>query len=142
MNKFTLGVALAALALPVAASAQQLPGAIVAIVDNERILTQCTACVAANAQLQAQQAQAQARAQALGGPLQTEEQAIRALVAAIPQGQQPDAALQQRIQTFQTQQANAQRELQTLQQTLGRNVAYVRQQIGERLQPIVSQVMQ
>ena len=144
MNRLTLGVLAAATAMTLAstASAQQLPAAAIGVVDTDRIVRECTVCVAANTQLQAQVQQLQARAQALGTPLQTEEQALQTAVNALPQGQQPDAALSQRIQTFQTNQANAQREVQGRQQQIERNVQFVRQQIGQRLQPAIQQVMQ
>lgn len=143
MKKLTLATATAtlALALPFAAQAQTLPPAIVAVVNTDRILQQCTVCVSANQQLQAQVQQLQQRAQALGTPLQTEEQALSTALRGLTSGQQPDAALQQRIQTFQTGQQNAQRELATRQEQIQRNVAFVRQQLGQRIEPAVTQVM-
>lgn len=144
MNKFAFGAAISALALaiPAAAPAQQLPPAVIAVVDTDRIIQQCTVCAAANQQLQAQLQQLQQRAQALGTPLQTEEQALEAAIRALPAGQQPDQTLSQRIQTFQTQQQNAQREIAGRQEQIQRNAAFVRQQIGQRIQPAVVQVMQ
>lgn len=130
-----------ATAIAGAAQAQQLPAAVVAIVDTDRVFTECTACVAANAQLQAEATAIQQRLQALGTPLQTEAQAIQAAIAAL-QGAQPDAALQERIRAYQSNEQNAQRELAPQQQTLQRNAAYVRQQISERLTPIIQQQMQ
>jgi len=115
---------------------------VVGVVDSDRIVRECTVCVAANTQLQGQVTQYQQREQALGAPLQTEEQALQAAVNAIPQGSQPTAALTQRIQAFQTNRQNAARELEGRQQQLQRNVAFVRQQIGQRLQPAIQQVMQ
>ena len=144
MNRYILGAAVAALAaaVPAAAPAQQLPPAVVAVVDTDRIFQTCTVCAAAQQQLQAQLTQLQQRAQALGQPLQTEEQALTTLVGGLSAGQQPDAALQQRIQAFQTQSQNAQRELATRQEQIQRNAAFVRQQIGQRIQPAIVQVMQ
>ena len=143
MNRLILAaIAASALAVPFAAQAQQLPPAVIAVIDTDRIVQQCTVCVTANQQLQAQVQQLQQRAQALGTPLQTEEQALSAAVRALGAGQQPDQALQQRIQTFQTNQQNAQREVGTRQQQIERNVAFVRQQIAQRVQPAVTQVMQ
>ena len=144
MNKFILGAAAAALALtlPAIAQAQQLPPAIVGVVDTGRIMRECTVCVAANTQLQAQLTQLQQRAQALRTPIQTEGQAIETALRALPQGQNPDAALGQRIQAFQTQQQTAQTEIGTRQAQLERNANFVRQQIGERIEPAIQQVMQ
>ena len=144
MNRLTFGALAAATAmiLPVAAQAQQLPPAVVGVVDSDRIVRECTVCVAANSQLQAQLTQYQQREQALGTTVQTEEQALQTAVNAIPQGQQPNAALTQRIQAYQTSRQNAARELEGRQQQLQRNLAFVRQQIGQRLQPAIQQVMQ
>lgn len=142
MNKIFLGSALAAIAIatPIAVSAQQIAPAVVAVVDTQRILTQCTACTSANTQLQAQGQQLQARATQLGQPLEAEATAIQAAVNAA--GGTPDAALRARITAFQTGQQNAQREVQGRQETLQRNRAFVLQQIEQRLNPIIVQIMQ
>ena len=144
MNKLTFGAAAAALALaiPMAAHAQQLPPAVIGVVDTDRIIRECTVCAAANTQLQGQLQQLQQRAQQLSTPLQTEGQAIETAIRAIPQGQQPDAALSQRVQAFQTRQQTAATEVQTRQAQIERNVGFVRQQIGQRLQPAIQQIMQ
>ncbi|MDQ8754830.1 OmpH family outer membrane protein [Sphingosinicella sp. LHD-64] len=144
MNKLLFGTASAALALaiPAAAQAQAIAPAVVAVVDTQRILSQCTACVAANQQLQTQRQQLEQRAQQLGQPLQTEQTAIQTAINAIPQGGQPDAALQTRIRTFQTSQENAQRELQTRQEQLRRNGAFVLQQLEGPLNTSITQIMQ
>ena len=143
MNRLTFGAAAAALALmaPVAVQAQNIPAAIVAIVDRDRIAQSCTQCVAAQQQLQAQVTQFQQRAQQLGTPLQTEEQAIETALRALPQGGQPDAALQQRIQTFRTNQQAAATELGPRQEQLRRNQTFVVQQILERMDPLIGQVV-
>ena len=144
MTKLILGTAAAMLALLPAAAlqAQALPPAVVAVVDTDRIAGSCTVCVAANTQLQAQVTQLQQRAQQIGQPLQTEGQALQAAVNALPQGQQPDAALAARIRTFETQQNNARTEINTREQQIQRNVAFVRQQVAERIQPAIVTVMQ
>lgn len=142
MNRLTLGAATAALAiaLPSIASAQQLPPAVVGVVDTDRIMRDCTVCTAANTQLQTQIQQLEQRAQALGTPLQTEQEQIETALRGLGQNQ-PDQALTQRIQSFQTRQQTAQQELQTRQQQLQRNLAFVRQQIAQRLEPAIQQVM-
>jgi Skp family chaperone for outer membrane proteins len=153
MNKFLFGAAAAALAfaIPAAAPAQQLPAGVVGVVDSQRILEGCTVCVAANQQLEAQQQQLRQRAQQLGlvsaapntpSTLEAEAQAIQAAVNALPQGQQPDAALQARFQTYQTNLQNAQREIGTREQQIRRNQGYVLQQIQQRVAPAVAQVAQ
>jgi len=123
---------------PSLASAQALPDAKIAIVDSERVFSECTACRAANAQLQTQRTQLQTLAQQLGAPLQTEAQSLQTAVTAARGN--PDAALQTRIRTFETRQQQAQQQVATQEQTFQRNVAYVRQQIGERLGPVITQI--
>lgn len=144
MNRLTFGVAAAALAtiLPMAAQAQQLPAPVIAVVDTDRIIRECTVCVAANTQLQSQLQQLQTRATQLGTPLQTEEQALQTAVNALGASGQPDAALTQRIQTFQTNRNNAQTEITTRQAQIERNVQFVRQQIAQRVLPAAQQVGQ
>jgi Skp family chaperone for outer membrane proteins len=140
MNKFLIGSAFAALAIAAPVSAQQLPPAVIAVVDVQRILAQCTACVAANAALRTQEQQIQARATQLSTPLQAEAQTLQTAVNAA--GGNPDAALQARIHTFETQRQAAREEIQGRQETLQRNRNFVLQQIGARLNPIVNQVAQ
>ena len=142
MNRYLLSSALAALALatPAAIQAQQLPGAVVAVVDRDRIASSCTQCVAATNQLQAQGQAYQARETQLLTPLRAEGQAIQTAVNAVPQGGQPDAALQTRIQTFQTNSQAAERELGAAQNTIRRNQQFVVNQIIERMNPLIGQV--
>lgn len=143
MNKLTLAATAAALAfVPMVAQAQNLAPAVVAVVDVDRIIATCTVCAAANTQLQAQVTQLQQRAQALGTPLQTEETALQTAVNALPRGQAPDAALEARIRAFQTSRQNAQNELNQGQERIQRNVAFVRQQMGQRISPAITTVMQ
>jgi len=144
MNKLALGAALAALtatALPVAAQAQRIGPAVVAVVDTDRISRECTACRAATTQLQTQENALRTRAQALQTQLRTTGQPIQTAVQAL-NGRQPDAALQQRITAFQTQERTAQQELATSQRNLQSTQAHVNQQIGARLGPIITNVAQ
>ena len=142
MNKFTFSAALAVLAatMPATASAQRLSPQPIAVVDTDRIFRECTACRAAQTQLQSQLQQAQQRAQQLTQPLQTEGQAIQTAITAL-NGKQPDAALQQRIQALQTRQNTANQELAGREQTLRSTQQNVNQQIGARLSPIINTVM-
>jgi Skp family chaperone for outer membrane proteins len=148
MNKFAFGAALAALslALPGAAVAQRAaPGAIV-VVDTDRIYRDCNACRAAQTQLTAQFNAAQQRAQALGQPIQTEQQSIEqaARAAANQQGAARTAAetaLQQRFTALQGRQTAAAQELQRLEQNIQSTRANVARQINLRLNPIITQVM-
>ena len=144
MNKYLFSAAMAAIALgaPVAGQAQQLPAPVIAVVNVEQIVQTCTACAAANVQLQGQLTQLQQRAQALQTQIATEEQALQAAVNALPQGQQPDAALQARINAFNMMRQNAQTELSASQTRLQRNVDYVHQQEGQRIRPAILSIMQ
>jgi Skp family chaperone for outer membrane proteins len=119
MTKLLFGSALAVLAaaLPAVASAQRLGPAVVAVVDTDRISRECTACRAAATQLQTQNNNLRTRATTLQQQLNTQGQPIQTAVTAL-NGRQPDAALQQRITAFQTQQQNAQRELATAERNL------------------------
>ena len=142
MNKLAFGAAIAALslALPGTALAQRTPGAVIVVVDTDRVFRECTACRAAQTQLQAQVTSAQQRATQLQTPLQTEGTAIQNAVRAL-NGKAPDAALQTRIRNFQTQETAAQTELGNRQNTIRSTQAHVNQQIGTRLGPIINTVM-
>ena len=142
MNKFAFGAALAALsaAIPAAAPAQRVGGALVMVVGTERVYRECNACKTAQAQLQTMLNSLQQRAQQLGQPIQTEGASIEAAVRALA-GKQPDAALQQRIKNLQTQQNTANQEIQNREQTLRSTQQHVLQQINARLNPAINQVM-
>ncbi|HEX8214149.1 MAG TPA: OmpH family outer membrane protein [Allosphingosinicella sp.] len=148
MNKLAFGAALAALSLtlPGVASAQRAPGAVIVVVDTDRIYRECNACRAAQTQLQSQITAAQQRAQALGQPIQSEGQSIEqaARAAANQQGAARTAAetaLQQRVTALQGRQTAANQELQRLQQNIQSTQANVVRQINVRLNPIITQVM-
>ena len=134
-----IAAATAATLTPAAASAQAVPGAVIAIVDLQKVSSECTACKAANTALQGQITALRNRQQALGTPLAAERKTIQAAVDALPEGKAPDAALEAKIRAFQ---AKEQQELQRGQQQIERNQAYVGQQIATKLAPIYQQVMQ
>lgn len=142
MRSFTkAAVAAFVFAAPTApAFAQALPDAKIAVVDSERIFRDCTACKAATTQLQAQRQQLQSRATQLGQPLQTEAQALQTAVTAAKGN--PDATLQARIRKFEQDQQSAQQQIGQQEQQVQRNIAYVREQIGTRLGPIITQIAQ
>lgn len=143
MNKLVFGAAFAALAIavPASAPAQRLGAAVVAVIDTGRIFRDCNACRTAQTQLQQQVDQARQRAQQLGQPLQTEGQSLENSLKALG-GKAPDAALQGRIEAFQTRQNTANQELQNRQATIQRNQQFVAQQINTKLDPIIKSVMQ
>jgi Skp family chaperone for outer membrane proteins len=138
MTRLALSAALAisAIALPTAAFAQQTS---ILIVDSERVLSDCTACKAANTQLQQKQAAMRSRAETLQQQLQTEGKPLQAEVEAL-NGKDPGPALKAKITAFQTKEKNAQQELGSAQQSLQSTLANVQQQIGTKLVAVVEQI--
>ena len=131
----------AVLVAPVAASAQALPGAVVAVVDVDRVRTTCNACKTAIATLQSQATAEENREKALSAPLETEGKSIQAAVNAL-NGKKPDAALEARAKAFQTKYQQAQETAARGRQQLQANQQYILKQIEDKLNPIFSQVMQ
>lgn len=127
--------------LPSAAQAQAIPPAVIAVVDLDKVTSSCNACKTAAAALRSQAQALQTRQQALAGPLETEGKAIQAAVDAL-NGKEPDAALKSRAQAWQAKRAQAAQELETQQQQVQRNQQYIQKQIGDKLGPIYTQVMQ
>jgi outer membrane protein len=148
MNKLAFGAAFAALsvALPGIAQAQRTPGAVIVVIDTDRIFRECNACKAAQTQLQGQAQSARTRAQQLGQPLQTEAQSIEQAAAALRNQTgaartAAETALNTRVQQFQTRQTTAQQEVARLEQNIQSTQANVLRQINEKLNPIFGQVM-
>ena len=148
MNKFIFGAAAAALAstMPVAAQAQRAPDAVIVVVDTDRIYRECTACRAAQTQLQGMVPSARARATHLGQPIQAEAQSIEQAAAALRNQTgaaraTAETALNTRLQQLQQRQTTAQQEVARLEQNIQSSQANVLRQINERLNPIVTQVM-
>jgi Skp family chaperone for outer membrane proteins len=132
---------LIAAGLSSAAQAQAIPGAIIAVVDLEKVTSNCNACKTAKAALQGQLTSYQNRQKALAGPLETEQKAIQAAAEAL-NGKEPDAALKARVQTWETKRQQAAQELARSEQQIQRNSQYVQKQISDKLGPIYTQVMQ
>jgi Skp family chaperone for outer membrane proteins len=142
MKIFAISAALAAsMLVPAAASAQAVPGAVIAVVDLQRVTENCNACKAAKAALQTQANAYTAREKALTGPLETEAKAIQAAVDAL-KGKEPDAALKARADAWQQKRQQAGQELSRQQNQIQRNNAYITQQIAAKLGPIYQQIMQ
>ena len=142
MKKLLISVSLAASAMvPSLVHAQAIPAAIVAVVDLDRVTSDCNACKTASASLRSQVQSYQARETALATPLQTEGKSLQAAVDALG-GKEPDAALKARITAFQAKQQQGAQELQRQQQQIQRNQQYVQKQILDKLGPIYTQVMQ
>jgi len=142
-NKLLLAALAASTVAAPAVAQNRLAPAVIAVVDSDRVYSECTACRAALTQLQGQNNQLQQRQQTLATPIQTEGAAIEAAIQALPaaQRQTPPAALQQRYQRWQQSQQTANQELQRLQQNLQSTQANVRRQIDVRLGPIINQAM-
>jgi outer membrane protein len=140
-NMLMIAASAAALLVPASAGAQAVPAAVIAVVDLENVSTNCTACKTATAALQSQVNAAKARQTALAGPINTEGQAIDAAAKAL-NGKEPDAALKARATAYQAKVQQAQQEMATREEQVRRNQAYIQKQIGDKLGPIYSQVMQ
>ncbi len=130
-----------AMLAPAAATAQAVPGAVIAVVDLDRVTQTCNACKTAQAALRSQVTAEETREQGLGAPLKTEQQSIQAAIDAL-KGKDPDAALQARIKAFQTKAQSAQEEAARGRQQLQANQQYIQKQIQDKLGPIYQQVMQ
>ena len=142
MKNLLLSASLVAAALvPSAAQAQAIPAAVVAVVDLDKVTTQCNACKTARAALESQVTGLRNRQQALAGPIQTEDKSIQDAINAL-NGKEPDAALKARAQAWDTKRQQATEELQRQQQQIEANSQYVQKQVSDKLGPIYSSVMQ
>ena len=142
MKKLLVSAAFAAsLAVPASAQAQNLPAAVVAVVDLEKVTADCNACKTARATLQAQATSLQNREKALSAPLETEAKSIQVAIDAL-KGKDPDAALQARVKAFDAKRQQGAQEIASQQQQIQRNGAYVSQQVQAKLTPVYQQVMQ
>ena len=133
-------LASSAIAVPSAAIAQKAPGAVIVIVDSDRIYRECTACRTAQASLQSQVTALQTRQKSLADGLRPEGQSIQAAIQAL-NGKDPDAALRARVQAFQAKEAAANQELSRAQQNVQSIQANVVRQINARMSPVINQVM-
>lgn len=139
-NFMLLSVATAAMiALPQAAAAQALPAAVIAVVDVNRASSECNACRTAVASLNGQLNALKALQAQLDGSLQTEAASIQSAINAL-NGKQPDAALTARAKAFEQKQAAAQSQLQTREAQFQRNRAYITQQVGAKIDPVLASV--
>jgi outer membrane protein len=141
MKKLLVSAAIAASVMaPAAAQAQALPPAVVAVVDLEKVTTDCASCKNAQNALQSQVNGLKAREKTLSGPLQAEQKSLQTAVEALA-GKEPDAALQARVKAFQSRQQQGAEEISRQQQQIQRNQAYIQQQIQTKLGPIYQSVM-
>lgn len=142
----TVLAAVASVACAAGVAAQRVPAAVIVIVDTDRVYRECTACKAAQTQLQGLVTAARARAQALNDPLQTEAAAIEQAGAALRSQSgaartSAETALNTRVQAYQARQTGAQQEIARLEQNVQSTQQNVLRQINDRLNPIITQVM-
>ena len=141
-NSFLAAAAIAVTALmPSVAAAQAVPAAVIAVVDLERVTSQCNACKTATAALRSQITGLQNQQKSLTTPLETEGKAIQAAINALA-GKPADAALQNRVKAFETKRQQAAQQISRQEQQIQRNQQYIQQQISDKLKPIYQQVMQ
>ena len=142
MKTLLISAAFAAAVLaPSAASAQAIPSAVVAVVDLDRVTSECNACKTASAALKGQVSSFETRRETLASSLQTEQKSIQTSIDAL-KGKEPDPALQARVKAFQAKAQTSEQELASQQAQIQRNQQYIQKQIQERLAPIYQQVMQ
>ena len=136
----TLAAFAAILATAAPASAQQLPGAVIAVANIDRASNECNACKTALATLQGQLNGLKSLQTQLGAPLETEQKALQAAITTLG-SKQPDAALTARVNAFEKKQADANRTYAAREQAFNANRAYVMQQIGAKLDPALTTIM-
>ena len=142
MTKMLLIAASAAsLMIPAAAHAQAVPAGVIAVVDLDRVTSTCNACKTALTALNGKKASLETRAKALSAPLETEQKSIQAAIDAL-KGAAPDAALQARAKAWETKRQQAAQEMARAQEQAQRDQAYIQKQIGDKLGPVYTQVMQ
>jgi Skp family chaperone for outer membrane proteins len=142
MKTLLISAAFAAAVLaPSAASAQSLPSAVVAVVDLDRVTSECNACRTASAALKGQVSSFESHRGTLASTLQAEQKSIQTSIDAL-KGKEPDAALQARVKAFQAKAQTSEQELAAQQAQIQRNQQYIQKQIQDKLAPIYQQVMQ
>lgn len=137
----TLAACAASILVPASAGAQAVPAAVIAVVDLDKVTTDCNACKTAAAALRGKATALQNQAKSLSTPLETEGKAIQASIDAL-KGAEPDAALKTRIGAFENKRQSAAATYQKGQEQLQRDQAYIQKQIGDKLGPIYQSVMQ
>ena len=117
----------AAVIAPTAANAQALPAAVVAVVDLDKVTSDCNACKTAATTLRGQVTSLQDREKALADAAPDRKKSIQAAIDAL-KGKEPDAALQNRIKAFQTKQQPGAQEF-SASSAIQRNQRYIQKQI-------------
>lgn len=120
------------------AIAQQLPPAVIVIVDMDRIVNESAAGKQAATELQTKVTGLQSRANTLQTQLKTDAESIQ---KAQSNNTLAGAQLEQRARSFQEKQQAAQQELGRLENDVQRSRQHVIEQINDAAQPIITQVM-
>jgi len=118
--------------------AQKLPPATMLVADVDKVVAESTAGVAAAQQLQTRATTLRQRLETLQTQLRTEAQAIQTGEA---NKSLAGAALEARVKAFQEKQQAASQEMERGQAELQRAQAFVSQQIGQALQPILATML-
>jgi outer membrane protein len=126
-------LSIATLALPQAALAQ---AAAIVVVDMDRIAAESAASKSAEPQLKAKFDSVQSRAKQLGDQFRAEYESLQKA-----QPSMAKEAVQAKARELQQRQATAETEVRTKEQDYARSVQYVRQQILQAVNPIITAVM-
>ncbi len=139
MKKMMIALALAGVATPVLA--QQLPGAVIVLVDQQDMIANSAAAKAAQVELKPKGDQLQARLNTLRTSLAAEEKTLRDTQP--QQGAAPAAvqAWQAKVRDFDARRQQADQELQRRQQEIQASEQWVIKQISDAAQPIIGQIM-
>ena len=139
MKKTLFALALAGVAIP--AAAQQLPPAVIVLVDQNEMIDTSAAAKAAAVELKPKADALQARLNTLRTSLTAEEKTLRDTQP--QQGAAPAAiqAWQAKVQDFQNRQQQAEQEVQRRQQEIEASRQWIIKQINDAAQPIIGQIM-
>ncbi len=143
MKKMLMALALAGAALPAfaPAAAQQLPPAVIVLVDLAEMIDTSAAAKAAAVELKPKADALQSRLGTLRTSLQAEEKTLRDTQ---PQQGAPQAAVQAwqaKVVEFQNRQQQAEQEVQRRQQEIETSRQWIIKQINDAAQPIIGQIM-
>ncbi len=139
MKMKMIALALASVAVP--AMAQQLPPAVIVLVDQQEMIDGSAAAKAATVELKPKADTLQARVNTLRTTLGSEEKTLRDTQPG--QGAPPAAitAWQTKVRDFQTRQQQAEQEVQRRQAEIQASQQWIVKQINDAAQPIIGQIM-
>ncbi|MEY2883877.1 MAG: hypothetical protein RL490_1601 [Pseudomonadota bacterium] len=139
MKKLFIALALASAAITAPVAAQQLPPAVIVVVNIDNAITNSAAGKAAFAELKARADRLQARTTQLQNQLGAEQQTLE---SSRPTAAGPAAtAWEAKAKDFSTRAQGAQTELAKSNQDLQLSQRYVISQINDSMQPIITQIM-